>query len=40
LRIVQELKKDKEWQEIEKELQKEKKIKTVDLKNKKIKIEL
>ena len=40
LEIVKELKKIKEWAEIASELKKEKKIKSVDLKNKKVIIEL
>ena len=40
LNIIQNLKKTKEWKEIKKELQKEKKIKKIDLKNKKIIINL
>ena len=40
LGIVKEMKKTKEWSEIEKELKKEKKIQSVDLKNKKVIIEL
>ena len=40
LAIVQKLKEKKTWEEIKKELQKEKKIKKIDLKNKKIIIDL
>lgn len=40
LGIVTELRKTKTWSEIEKELKKEKKIKSVDLKNKRVTIEL
>ncbi len=40
LEIVNEFKKTKDWSEISKELEKEKKIKNIDLKNKKIAIEL
>jgi len=40
LDIVKELKKSKDWKDIEKELEKEKNIKQVDLKNKKIIVEL
>lgn len=40
LEIVNELKKTKEWTEIAQELKKEKNIKSVDLKNKKVMIEL
>lgn len=40
LEIIKELKKTRNWEEIRKELEKEKKIKKVDLKNKKIVVEL
>jgi len=40
LQIVAELRKNKNWGEIEQELHKEKKIKRIDLKNKKIMVEL
>ena len=40
LDIVKELRKVKDWKDVEKELKKEKKIAKVDLKNKKVLIEL
>ncbi len=40
LEIVEEMKKNQDWQEIAKELQKEKKIKKIDLKNKTLTIDL